>query len=114
MIVGPRFRPFQILLAAVCVGCFVPAPGLAIAAEAPIAAEKNPPGDIPDSQVFIDYKSPAGFSIKVPEGWSRTDKPDGAVFADKYDSIEIAIAGAAAAPTIATDEANDAKALQSS
>src|SRR5438105_4736012 len=94
MIIGPRSRSLRVAIAAVCIGFFAGTPGPAIAAEAPIAAEKNPPGDIPDSQVFIDYKSPAGFSIKVPEGWSRTDKPDGAVFADKYDSIEVTIASA--------------------
>ena len=114
MIIGPRSRSLRVAIAAVCIGFLAGTPGPAIAAEAPIAAEKNPPGDIPDSQVFIDYKSPAGFSIKVPEGWSRTDKPDGAVFADKYDSIEVTIASAASAPTLASVEANDAKALQSS
>ena len=30
--------------------------------------EKNPPGDIPDNQVFITYQSPHGFSVKVPVG----------------------------------------------
>ena len=27
----------------------------------PVAAERNPPGDIPDDQVFIRYASPLGF-----------------------------------------------------
>jgi hypothetical protein len=35
------------------------APGLA--QETAVAPEKNPPGDIPDNQVFITYKSPQGF-----------------------------------------------------
>jgi hypothetical protein len=39
--------------------------------EHPIAPEKNPPGDIPDNQVFVEYRSPLGFAIKVPEGWAR-------------------------------------------
>ncbi|MHB9098729.1 MAG: hypothetical protein ACYC5X_13015, partial [Syntrophales bacterium] len=30
----------------------------AMAAERTVAPEKNPPGDIPDSQVFIAYHSP--------------------------------------------------------
>jgi len=54
-----------------------------------LAAEKSPPGDIPDSQVFVDYKSPLGFAMKVPEGWSRTDVPTGATFADKYNTITV-------------------------
>lgn len=55
----------------------------------PLAPEKNPPGDIPDNQVFIVYRAPLGFSMKVPEGWARRDRPDGAVFSDKYNTIEI-------------------------
>ena len=41
--------------------------------ETAVAPETNPPGAIPDNQVFIDYTAPAGFSMQVPEGWSRSD-----------------------------------------
>lgn len=61
------------------------------AAETPMKAEKNPPGDIPDDQVFIVYASPLGFALKVPEGWARTDRADGAVFADKYGKIDVSV-----------------------
>jgi hypothetical protein len=71
----------------------------AAAQEQPVAPETNPPGDIPDSQVFVSYTSPAGFSLKVPEGWALTERPDGASFADKYDSIDISLASAASAST---------------
>jgi hypothetical protein len=71
----------------------------AIAAEQAVAPEKNPPGDIPDSQVFIEYRSPLGFSLKVPEGWARTDNPDGTRFADKYNAIDVAISTVSDAPT---------------
>ena len=71
----------------------------AAAQEQPIAPETNPPGDIPDSQAFVTYTSPAGFSLKVPEGWALTQRPDGASFADKYGSIDISLATAASAPT---------------
>jgi len=77
-------------------------PGLvppAAAQEQPIAPETNPPGDIPDSQAFVTYTSPAGFSLKVPEGWALTQRPDGASFADKYGSVDISLATAASAPT---------------
>jgi hypothetical protein len=40
----------------------------AVAQELPVAPEKKPPGDIPDTQVFITFTSPLGFSLKVPEG----------------------------------------------
>ena len=45
--------------------------------EKPVVPEKNPPGDIPDNQVFIEYRSPLGFKIKVPEGWARRESSDG-------------------------------------
>ena len=107
-------RSLRMLVAVLALGVMLPASGMAIAAEAAIPAEKNPPGDIPDSQVFIDFKSPAGFSMKVPESWSRTGTATGATFADKYDSIEVGIGTSAAAPTVASVEANEAKALQAS
>src|SRR5690242_3264564 len=43
------------------------------AAPNPNAKEKSPPGDIPDSTQFVPFKlAGGGFSVKVPEGWSRT------------------------------------------
>jgi hypothetical protein len=66
----------------------MPAAQIGIAhAETAVTAEKNPPGDIPDSQVFIDYTSKLGFTMKVPEGWMRSDKADGASFVDKLDGV---------------------------
>ena len=57
--------------------------------EVPVTPEVSPPGDIPDSQVFITYKSPAGFSIKVPEGWARKDDGSITIFANKYDLVAL-------------------------
>ena len=71
------------------------------APERPVEPEKNPPGDIPDTQAFLRYDSPLGFSVKVPEGWARTDLPDGVRFADKYDTVEVTVRDAARAPTAA-------------
>lgn len=76
-----------------------------LAAEQPVAAEKNPPGDIPDTQVFIDYAAPQGFALKVPEGWARTDRADGASFVDKLDGVVVTISKADAAPTAAAARA---------
>jgi hypothetical protein len=78
------------------------------AAEQPVAREKNPPGDIPDTQVFVTYHSALGFSIKVPEGWARTDRADGTRFADKYNAIDIAVSAAAGAPTAASVSKHEA------
>jgi hypothetical protein len=57
--------------------------------EKPAVPEKNPPGDIPDNQVFIDYRSPLGFKVKVPEGWARRESSDGVTFNDKYNTIAL-------------------------
>jgi len=81
------------------------------AQEQPIAPETNPPGDIPDSQVFIDYESAMGFVLKVPEGWARSDRADGAHFADKYDGVDISVALASTAPTTDSAVKNEVAAL---
>ena len=86
----------------------------ATAQEQPVATEKNPPGDIPDSQVFILYRSPLGFSLKIPEGWARTDRTDGVTFVDKYDTVDVAVASAAVAPTAESAANNEAVALMKS
>ena len=69
--------------------------------ERPLQPEKNPPGDIPDNQVFVQYTSPRGFSFKVPEGWARKDLSDGAAFVDKYGVIKATQSDAATAPDVA-------------
>lgn len=85
-----------------CVGVHMPELGIeaALAAERAVPAEKNPPGDIPDSQVFIDYASPQGFTLKVPEGWARSDRADGASFVDKLDGVVVSVAKANALPSV--------------
>jgi hypothetical protein len=72
----------------------------ALAQVAAVTAEKNPPGDIPDTQVFVDYVSKLGFSMKVPEGWARSGRQDGASFIDKLDGVVITQSKLAAAPTV--------------
>ena len=69
-------------------------PSSAIAQESLVAPEKNPPGDIPDDQVFISYDAQQGFSLKVPEGWSRTTLDNGVRFFDKYGVIEVTVGDA--------------------
>jgi hypothetical protein len=64
------------------------------------ATEKNPPGDIPDDQVFVSYTSPVGgYSLKVPEGWARSEKGADVDFIDKLDGVAVAVASATATPT---------------
>ena len=63
-------------------------------AEAPVAAEVSPPGDIPDNQAFVTFTSPAGYSIKVPEGWARKDEGAKTTFSDKYNHLVLQISEA--------------------
>lgn len=70
------------------------------ASEKPVAPEKNPPGDIPDNRVFIEFHSPLGFNIKVPEGWARREASDGVTFSDKYNTIALAISQRAEAMSV--------------
>jgi hypothetical protein len=85
---------------------FAAMPQAAAAVEKVIAPEKNPPGDIPDSQVFVDYKSSLGFVMKVPEGWSRRDRADGATFSDKYNTINLTVSDAPAKPAANSSDAH--------
>lgn len=108
----------RILTVAACLGAAgALAPGFAslpaVAAETAVPAEKNPPGDIPDTQVFIDYASPQGFTMKVPEGWARSDRADGASFVDKLDGVVVSAAKADAAPTVDGTKADYVPKLQS-
>jgi hypothetical protein len=82
--------------------------------EAPVAAEDNPPGDIPDNQAFVAYKAPAGFTVKIPEGWARVENPSMTSFTDKLNTIVLAWSNAATAPTVDSVQSTDVPALQSS
>jgi hypothetical protein len=63
----------------------------------PNAPEKSPPGDIPDNQVYVPYKVPAGHvTLKVPEGWAQTKANGSVTFTDKLNSVAIQSVPAAA------------------
>ncbi|MEW6629339.1 MAG: hypothetical protein AB1440_00565 [Pseudomonadota bacterium] len=104
--------PMMALLA--LLGAQFPEIAPALAAEKAVPAEKNPPGDIPDSQVFIDYVSPLGFTLKVPEGWARSDRADGASFIDKLDGVILSMAKADALPSIESTKADYVPKLEAS
>jgi hypothetical protein len=73
-----------------------------------VQPETNPPGDIPDNQVFVSYRSDAGgYSLDVPEGWARTQSGPNVSFVDKLDSIAVEITAGAEAPTVDSVEANE-------
>lgn len=69
----------------------------------PAPTESNPPGDIPDNQVYVSYRpsggSFTGFTLKVPEGWARTSQGGTTAFTDKLNTVRIAAVSASGAPT---------------
>jgi hypothetical protein len=60
-------------------------------------------GDIPDNQVFLTYRG-TGYSLKYPEGWTRTGTPTDLTFRDKNNSIHLVVRGGAK-PTAASAKA---------
>jgi hypothetical protein len=79
----------------------------------PKAAEVSPSGDIPDNQAFVAYAPPgSGYSVKVPEGWSRAQSGKAVVFTDKLNSIRME--PGSGAPTLASVRKGDVPALKSS
>jgi hypothetical protein len=69
--------------------------------QAPVSAEHNPPGDIPDTTVYVPYQSAAAHAvIKVPEGWARQLTATGATFSSNLNSISIASLPMTASPTV--------------
>ncbi|MGW7421750.1 hypothetical protein ACWGJB_17040 [Streptomyces sp. NPDC054813] len=69
----------------------------------PAPTESNPPGDIPDNQVYVAYQptggSYTGFTVKVPEGWARTSQGGTTAFTDKLNTVRISSVSASGAPT---------------
>jgi hypothetical protein len=47
-------------------------------------------GDIPDNQVFLTYKGP-GYTVKYPEGWTKSGSGTNLSFTDKDNSIHLVV-----------------------
>jgi|SRR4051812_23574419 hypothetical protein len=78
------------LAAAGCGGGSSSSGGSGSPAPNPNAKESSPPGDIPDNQAFVAYRPPGGgFSVKVPEGWSRIASGGAVTFTDKLNAIRM-------------------------
>jgi hypothetical protein len=85
------------------------------ATQAPVAAESNPPGDIPDTTVYVTYRSAAGhLLLKVPEGWSRKTARASSTFTSNLNSITVAWMPASAAPAVSSARATTVPALRAS
>ena len=69
----------------------------------PNAPETLPPGDIPDTTVYVAYAVPgAGYSVSTPEGWSRTSAGGVVAFTDKLNAVRISAAPAHGPVTVAS------------
>lgn len=81
----------------------------------PNAPEVNAAGDIPDNQAYVPY-SPAGggFTVKVPEGWSRSGSATATTFTDKLNSIRIETTRATAPLTVAAARRSEVPKLATS
>lgn len=95
---------YLVLTAAVLLG--------AALAQTPNAPEPRSVGDIPDNQAFVRYANPAGYSLEVPEGWARTVQGESARFEAKFNGVAIVLQKAPAAPSVASVQAAEVKALQ--
>ncbi|MFD5734204.1 hypothetical protein ACFWIY_15400 [Streptomyces sioyaensis] len=79
----------------------------------PAPADTNPPGDIPDTQVFVPWSAPGGrFTVKVPEGWARVTQGSATVFTDKFNTVRVEGIRATAAPTVNSVRAKDIPAIR--
>lgn len=80
--------------------------------QAPVPAENNPPGDIPDNVAFVPYRNRAGrYGFRFPEGWARTEHGTGATFTDKLNGIAADSAGVPADLSVAAVQATVVPAL---
>lgn len=67
----------------------------------PTQADISPAGDIPDNQAFVPYSPPSGgFTVNVPEGWSRTSQDGATTFSDKLNAVQIESQSVQSAPTV--------------
>jgi len=121
---GQRLLASFLLMAALVAGCgssnhkaaappptrtttTVASPGTTTAAAGPgaLEAEANAAaaGDIPDNQVFIVFRNPAGgYSMKYPEGWAQQGSAGRVDFRDKNNIVRVVVTsgGAASAASV--------------
>jgi hypothetical protein len=84
-----------------------------IPVESPVAPESNPPGDIPDSTVFVPYRSgKGGYVVRIPEGWSRLSNASNVAFTDKLNSVSVTWFSAASMPTASSAKSSDVPELR--
>ena len=69
----------------------------------PNAPESLPPGDIPDTTAYVPYAVPgAGFTVSIPEGWSRTNAGGVVSFTSNLNTVRISAAPGRGPVTVAS------------
>ncbi|MEP7016811.1 MAG: hypothetical protein ABI899_02175 [Actinomycetota bacterium] len=77
------------------------------------ATEVNPSGDIPDNQAYVVFSpTGGGYSVKTPEGWSRTATGTSTSFTDKLNHIEVSMSAAPTQPSLASVTNTDLPSIQ--
>jgi hypothetical protein len=62
------------------------------AAAAPSEAQSAATGDIPDNQIFLTFEDgAAGYSIRYPEGWTRSGATGSVTFQDRANVIHVVV-----------------------
>ena len=81
----------------------------------PVAAEDNPPGDIPDDLAFVPYDNAAGrYSFTHPEGWAETENGSSVVFTDKLNGVQVQVGARTTAASEQQARDQDVVALEQS
>jgi hypothetical protein len=82
--------------------------------DAPVPAESNPPGDIPDNLAFVRYTNKAGgYSFTHPEGWARAVKGVSVLFTDKLNGVAVTAKPETSTPTVSHARGVDIPRLKS-
>lgn len=80
--------------------------------QAPVPAEKNPPGDIPDNIAFVAYTNTAGkYRFTHPEGWAEKTRDSTVTFTDKLNGVQAMIGTATTIPTVDSARQQDVATL---
>jgi hypothetical protein len=83
-----RVVPALLLACALLCGTASAAPAWAVTIA---QTEPNAAGDIPDTQAFVRYTAREGYSVLIPEGWSRLVNGPATTFTSHYDGVRIVV-----------------------
>jgi hypothetical protein len=87
----------------------------AMPAQKVLAFQGSAPGDSPDLQVFVIFRShTGGYELQVPQGWARTTRGPDVRFTSALDGVEVTVTSAPAAPTVASARTKEVVALEKS